>query len=127
MGLRSQKRLILQNAQIKFIYSEKASRFFEISTIDFSYVVTVKSMVEISQNFEAFSQNMNFDKTLNCILNTLHMAHVYRINHNSFRYCKSHPLKLVFETKCTRIQGLNYLFSCNIQIRVSTSVFNKSI
>ena len=25
-----------------------------------SYVVTVKSMVEISQNFEAFSEYMNF-------------------------------------------------------------------
>ena len=28
-----------------------------------SYVVTIKSMVEISQNFVAFSENMNF--TLN--------------------------------------------------------------
>ena len=30
---------------------------------------------------------------------------------------------LVFETKRTRIQGLNYLFSCNIQIRLSTNQF----
>ena len=35
---------------LKFIYSEKAKIFCEISTIDLSYVVTVKSTVEISQN-----------------------------------------------------------------------------
>ena len=45
---------------LKFIYSEKATIFCEISTVDFSYVVTVKSTVEISQNFVAFSEYMNF-------------------------------------------------------------------
>ena len=45
---------------IKFIYSENATIFCEISTVDFSYVVTVKSTVEISQNFVAFSEYMNF-------------------------------------------------------------------
>ena len=46
---------------IKFIYSEKATKFFEISTVDLSYVVPVKSTVEISQNFVAFSEYMNFN------------------------------------------------------------------
>ena len=45
---------------LKFIYSEKATIFFEISTIDLSYIVMVKSTVEISQNFVAFSEYMNF-------------------------------------------------------------------
>ena len=45
---------------IKFIYSEKATFFCEISAVDLSYVVTVKSTVEISQNFVAFSEYMNF-------------------------------------------------------------------
>ena len=45
---------------IKFIYSEKATKFCEISTVDLSYVVTVKSTVEILQNFVAFSEYMNF-------------------------------------------------------------------
>ena len=36
--------------QVKFIYSEKATKFCEISTVDLSYVVPVKSTVEISQN-----------------------------------------------------------------------------
>ena len=45
---------------LKFIYSEKATIFWEISTVDLSYVVTVKSTVKISQNFVAFSEYMNF-------------------------------------------------------------------
>ena len=44
-----------------FIYSEKAKNFCKISTIDLSYVVTVKSMVEVSQNFVDFSEYMNFN------------------------------------------------------------------
>ena len=47
---------------LKFIYSEKATKFYEISTVDLSYVVPVKYKVEISQNFLAFS------KYLNCIV-----------------------------------------------------------
>ena len=45
---------------IKFIYSEKATIFLEISTVDLSYVVTVKSTMEILQNFVAFIEYMNF-------------------------------------------------------------------
>ena len=36
--------------------------FIEITTLDLSYVVTVKSMVEILQNFVAFSEYMIFKK-----------------------------------------------------------------
>ena len=42
------------------MYSEKAKFFCEISTVDFSYVVTVKSTVEILQSFVAFSEYRNF-------------------------------------------------------------------
>ena len=45
---------------LKFIYSEKAVKFCKISTLLLSYVVPVKSKVEISQNFVAFSEYMNF-------------------------------------------------------------------
>ena len=45
---------------VKFIYSEKATNFCEISSLDLSYVVPVKSKVKISQNFVAFSEYMNF-------------------------------------------------------------------
>ena len=47
---------------VKFIYSEKATNFCEISTVDLSYEVTVKAIVEILQNFVAFSENMSFKK-----------------------------------------------------------------
>ena len=42
------------------IYSEKATKFSEMSTLLLSYVVPVKSKVEISQNFVALSEYMNF-------------------------------------------------------------------
>ena len=45
---------------LKFIYSEKATQFWEVSTLLLSYVVPVKSKVEISQNFVTFSEYMNF-------------------------------------------------------------------
>ena len=48
-------------ASIKFIYSEKATKFWEISTLLLSYVRPVKSKVDISQNFVAFSVSMNFN------------------------------------------------------------------
>ena len=44
------------------IYSEKATKFCEISTLDLSYIVSVKYMVEILQNFVALSEYMNFKK-----------------------------------------------------------------
>ena len=50
----------LASEHVKFIYSEKATKFCEISTVDLSYVVPVKSTVDISHNFEAFSKYMNF-------------------------------------------------------------------
>ena len=46
---------------LKFIYSEKATKFCKISTLILPYVVPVKSKVEISQNFLAFSEYMNFN------------------------------------------------------------------
>ena len=45
---------------LKFIYSEKATIFFEISSLLLTAVHTVKSKVEILQNFVAFSEYMNF-------------------------------------------------------------------
>ena len=49
-----------QKEHVKFKYSEKATKFLVISTLLLSYVVPVKSKVEISQNFVAFSEYMNF-------------------------------------------------------------------
>ena len=46
---------------VKFIYSEKATKFCEIFTLLLSSVVPVKSKVKISQNFVAFSEYMNFN------------------------------------------------------------------
>ena len=48
---------------VKFMYSEKAIKFCEISTLLLSYVVLVKSKVKILQNFVAYSEYMNFMKS----------------------------------------------------------------
>ena len=45
---------------LKFIYSEKATKFCKISILYLSNVVTVKSTADISQNLVAFSEYMNF-------------------------------------------------------------------
>ena len=50
-----------ENRFLKFIYSEKATKFCEISLLLLSYVVSVKSKVNISQKFVAFSEYMNFN------------------------------------------------------------------
>ena len=50
-----------ENAILKFVYSEKAAKFCEISTLLLSRVHTDKCKVEISQNFVAFSEYMNFN------------------------------------------------------------------
>ena len=45
---------------LKFVYSEKATKFGETSTLLLSTVHTDKSEVEISKNVVAFSEYMNF-------------------------------------------------------------------
>ena len=46
---------------LTFIYSEKATNFYEISTLLLSYQnLPIISKVKISQSFVAFSEYMNF-------------------------------------------------------------------
>ncbi len=45
---------------VKVRFSEKATKFWEISTLLLSTIHTDKSKVEISENFVAFSKYINF-------------------------------------------------------------------
>ena len=45
---------------LKFIYSEKATKFCDIFTLLLTVCTVVRSKVNISQNFVAFSEYMNF-------------------------------------------------------------------
>ena len=56
--------LEVKNNDIKFMYSEKATKFCEIFTLLLTVCTVVKSKVKISQNFVAFSECMNFNKQL---------------------------------------------------------------
>ena len=48
--------------EVKFIYSEKATKSCKISTVDLIGSTLDKSMVKISQIFLASSKYMNFNK-----------------------------------------------------------------
>ena len=47
--------------QLKFLYSEEATKFCEIFPLLLTVCTIVKSKGKISQNFVAFSEYMNFD------------------------------------------------------------------
>ena len=49
-------RLLISHTILKFIYSKKATKFCEISTLLLSVLTVDKSKAEISQNFVAFSE-----------------------------------------------------------------------
>ena len=55
---------IVPFAYLKFIYSEKATKFCKIFPLLLTTVHTVKSKGKISQNFVAFSEYMNFTECL---------------------------------------------------------------
>ena len=67
--LKSQKKVPyhdpnVSTIQLNFIYSEKAKKMCEISTLLLSYLVPVNSKVDISQNFVAFTECMNFKEKI---------------------------------------------------------------
>ena len=47
-----------------FIYSEKATKFWEIFLLLLNVCTVVKSKGKISQNFKAFSEYMNFSLSI---------------------------------------------------------------
>ena len=77
---------------VKFIYSEKATTFDEISTLLLSYLVLVKSKMEISQNFVAFSEYMNFDSACK-LCRTKPIQHKLPSFCHNFQYINQHGLK----------------------------------
>ena len=57
--------LLLTIYEVKFIYSEKTTKFCEIFPLLLSAIRTVKSKGKISQTFVAFSEYMNFTYRVN--------------------------------------------------------------
>ena len=60
---------------LKFIYSEKATKFCEILHLLLTTVHTVKSKGKILQNFVAFSEYMNFRKLSQLTKSLFHSIH----------------------------------------------------
>ena len=61
---------IKKNNILKFIYSEKATKLFEIFTLLLTVCTVVKSKVKISQNCVAFSKYMNFTAIFFCFFSS---------------------------------------------------------
>ena len=53
--------------EVKFMYSEKATKYCEISLLLLTVCSVVKSKGKISQNFVAFSEYMNFTEKMQAI------------------------------------------------------------
>ena len=85
---------------LKFIYSGKATKVCEISTVDLSHVVPVKSTVEILQNFVAFWEYMNFNQASEKIF--------------------SKPIQLASKAKAGPMEHMGIVGICPNQILAST-------
>jgi hypothetical protein len=63
------------NSCVKFIYSEKATKFCELSPLLLTGTPKYKIMVKILKNFVAFSEYMNFKKQI------ITLVEVYQASH----------------------------------------------
>ena len=60
------KAQLFLDCTVKFIYSEKATKFCEIFPLLLTTVHTVKSKGKILHNFVAVSEYINFNKVFTC-------------------------------------------------------------
>ena len=98
---------------LKFMYSEKATKFCEISTNYFSYILPVKYLVEISQTFVAFPENMNFNQ--NSPLIHKYLRNLFsRVNSPQFSSFQKKLLLKPAEPKLLVILYINRPLSCLI-------------
>ena len=63
---------------VKVIYSEKTTKFCKVFTFFVLCTVPVKSKVQISQNFVAFSKYMNFKSGCNVLKKFCNLLHLLR-------------------------------------------------
>ena len=91
---------------LTFIYSEKATQFCEISTVDLSYVVLVKSTVEISQNFVVFSEYKNFIINNHTLCKIVMLLELVAMNRNLNLTSKSKLLLI----KCLTNEANSFLW-----------------
>ena len=66
---------LARRLEVKFIYSEKATKFCEIFTLLLTTVLTVKSKGKVLQNFVAFSEYMNFNLSQEHMVSFLAFRH----------------------------------------------------
>ena len=90
---------------IKVIYSENATKFCKISTLLLSYVVPVKSKLEILQTYVAFSEYMNFKRKIE----------VWKqISKKIFGYLELHKCKIIYICSVCFLHKQRCSFLCKI-------------
>ena len=126
-----QKLLFLH--QVKFIYSEMATKFCEIFTLLLTTVHTVKRKVKISQNFVAFSEHMNFttqfgDKDFasqHLILPRLHFHEIFFYPETKKLMCEVLKIKMHL-SKLFKLVVYQFSSYLTITCRVSFQVKRKT-
>ena len=109
---------------LKFIYSEKATKFCEIFTLLLTVCTVVKSKVKIFQNLVAFSEYMNFtnSKAVGSFQFEVCM-HLNSIVVNS----KSAVVTLIFELQKRRrrklLNCMNFLVSHTLSLYTPINTF----
>ena len=93
---------------LKFIYSEKATKFCKISIVDLSFLVKVKSTVEISQNFV---EHVNFENPVADFANFF--AYLFFFYSRFIYFFKADPINkiknlvlLTFFASCMKMNNL---------------------
>ena len=107
---------------LKFIYSEKATKFCEIFPLLLTTEHTVKSKGEISQNFAAFSEYMNFN-VLQCICkHLLYYFYCFRERYqisvslftlSDLKYCLDKYIYVILKTCTLSTKHVEKLFWLN--------------
>ena len=81
---------------LKFIYSEKATKFCEIFTLLLTGTTQDKSKVKISQNFVTFSEYMNFTNVLSVPLFSEFLTRNHPSESGNVEFKMSLPVYIVY-------------------------------
>ena len=98
---------------LKFIYSEKATKFCEIFPLLLTAVHTVKSKGKISRNFVAFSEYINFTKPL--LLNFIFL-YIFTIPSRNFKKFKLWKVPTFKNWRPRKKKGETFLWSIDSKL-----------
>ena len=96
--------------RLKFIHSEKATKFCKIFTLLLTVCTMVKIKLKISHNLVAFSEHMNFKSKIRAAKEDIHQ--------NSFFSKNVHLITIYQKTCISRFFG-PYSKTCTVEVRAA--------